>query len=147
MKIMRLIVLVTVLSLTGCTSIEAVPLGKDVPVSYVKIIENPDNRVVDFVPVCIKQFARWGIEAELFPPETKTLPDDYVFTYTTEREWDLKMFLFKAHIELLQNGKVLAAGDYHAIGGMFSLAVTKLNPTSWKMRRVFDKMMRYRKLK
>lgn len=133
--------------LTGCTSIDAIPLDKEVKVSFVKIIENPENRVVDFVPVCKQQFARWGIEAELFPPETKILPDDYVFTYTTEREWDLKMFLFKAHIELSQNGKMLASGDYHAVGGMFSLAATKLNPTSWKMKRVFDQMMRYHEVK
>ena len=132
-----------VLILVGCTSINTVPLDKSINMSKIIIIENPENKVIDFVPVCTRQFARWGIEAELYPQNTRVSPDDYVFTYWTEREWDTRMFMFKSHIELSKNGKMLASGDYHAIGGMFSLSVTKLYTTQWKMKRVFDQMMRY----
>ena len=131
------------LLLTACTVIEAEPLSPQIAVQHIKIVENPENNVADFVPVCQHLFQKYGIQSLLVPETYTPGPDDTIFRYTTQRGWDLKMFMSFAHVTLLQGNRMIASGTYQAKGGMFSLAATKLNSTAWKMERVFQKMFPY----
>ena len=131
---------IILLATSGCTVIKADPLSPDVEIGNVKIIENPTNRVDDFVPLCQGFFAQFGVQTVLMPENYAPNPEDFIFHYETRRSWDLKLFMSYAHVQLFHGNKLLASGTYHAWGGMFSLAFTKLNPTEWKMRRVFDAM-------
>ena len=82
-----LFISLTIITASGCTSINVKSLDPSLKISHVCIQENPKVLVTDFVQVVADGFERNGISTEII---TNNTPGEceYTLTYTALRSWD-----------------------------------------------------------
>ena len=131
--------LVLVLALWGCTSINVQPVEASAQLRHVCIQENPKVQVSDFLPVLRDGFDRHGIPTEVFTGEQSNRCE-YVLTYTALRSWDLKPYLSHAELRMEKSGRKVASAEYH-LRGRGGWALTKFRGTRAKMDPVIDELL------
>ena len=141
-----LILALSIILITGCTSVQVTPLEPSLSVSKICIEQNEKVIVPEFLDIVRSGFTRHGIESEVYP---KKPPNscDITLTYTATQHWDFVLFMSDAELWLNnQKGQQVAYAQYHLIGGG-GFDFSKWTSTESKMNPVIDKMLFGYKLK
>lgn len=125
--------------LAGCTSVTVRPIGSNVQIHNVCIVDNPQVIVSDFVPVLRDGFARHNI-ATTIVNQAQAQSCVVTLTYTALRSWDLKPYLSHAELRLWQGGRQIGYAEYH-LNGKGGLDMGKWRGTKAKMDPVIDKLL------
>ena len=140
MKILHVILLmVIVVGLSGCTSVDVRAPNGNHDIDHVFIIDNPKVIVSDFMGVLREGFSRHGISSEVVDENTE-LRDKYAVTYTALRTWDFSPYLSHAEIRIERNGLIIASAEYH-LRGKGGLSLTKWAGVKSKMDPVIDELI------
>ena len=129
----------SVLFLTGCTSVQVSPLDSSLAVSKICIEENEKVIVPQFLEIIRSGFDRHGIASDVFlrPPASCGV----VLTYTALRKWDFVPFLSHAELWLRdKDGKQVGYAAYHLTGGG-GFDFSKWASTESKMDPVIDELL------
>jgi hypothetical protein len=133
-------ILLALLTLAGCTTVDVRPIASSMNVEKVCIRFNEEVNVDDFVPVVQEDFFNHGITSVVFKAEK---PTDCVFTlsYTVDRWWDTAPYMVDAQITVNKNDAFIGSAHYHmtAHGG---LSLVKWAGTKSKIDPVMDEMLR-----
>ncbi len=129
-NIFLLVLIVILITLSGCTSIKVQPLDESQLTSNICIKNNPKVTVPDFLSVVRNRFKHHGISTEVFNGD---LPNDCTvsLTYTALRSWDVVTYLSHAELRLDdKDGKQIASAEYH-LKGKGGLSFSKFNSVFW----------------
>jgi hypothetical protein len=140
MSVKLYLIIISVLTICGCTAVRVQPIDSAANLQHVCIQENHRVKVYDFVTVLRDGFDRHGISTEVFSGST---PDkcEYILTYTALQSWDFSPYLSHAEIRLEKSGRKIAYAEYHLSGkGGFSLM--KWQGTKAKMDPVIDELLK-----
>jgi len=139
-KIMKkLVLLLMIVLVTGCTSIKVQEIDPSLQLSHVCIEDNPKVIAGDFIPVVKKGFERHGITTEEYKGERPS-HCEYHLTYTAFLTWDMGMYMHHAELQLYQGIKPVAYAEYH-LNGKGGLALNKWASVESKMTPVIDKFL------
>ena len=130
-------------ALAGCTSIEVRPVSDLDQIKRICIEKNDEVLVDDFLFVLEDGLQRHGVATEVYSGP-RPAGCEYRMTYAVWRKWDLAPYLSHAELRLDRDGKQVAAGTYHLVGGG-GLDLGKFRGTKAKMDPVIDEMMTGRK--
>ena len=133
-------ILVVILFLTGCTSIQVKELDASYSVKHICIEENPRVKVVDFVPVIEKLFNNHSIHTEVYKGE-RPGHCEFKLTYTARRSWDFTPYLSTAELHLYKGATQVASADYY-LKGKGGFALTKWASVETKMTPVINRLLR-----
>jgi hypothetical protein len=133
-------ILLMLLPLIGCTSIEVQRPDPSLGIRHVCIQENPKVKVDDFVSVLQQGFDRHGLSTEVFsgPPPPNC---EYILTYTALRSWDMAPYLSHAELRLEKDGRQVGHAVYH-LRGKGGLSPAKWQGTKEKMDPVIDELLK-----
>lgn len=132
------IIVVSLMALSGCTSIKVDPVSSEYNLSHVCIERNPKVQVSEFLPVVEDRFQYHGITTQVVDA---TLPScEYRLTYTALRSWDFTPYLSHAELRLYKGYKQISYGEFH-LNGKGGLALTKFDSVETKMTPVVDQML------
>ena len=108
------------------------------------MVDNPKVIVADFVDVMTDEFNAREIKVRCVPQSYAAKPKEYVVCYDARRSWDFSPYLSDATIHIRKDGMTIAKGKYHHTGGSASLDVfTKWRGTEWKMKELYDELLKY----
>ena len=139
MKLLLASLSLSVLFLTGCTSVQVRPLDSSLAVSKICIEENEKVIVPHFLEIIRSGFDRHQIASDVFlkPPVSCGV----VLTYTALRKWDFVPFLSHAELWLRdKDGKQVGYAEYHLTGGG-GFDFSKWASTESKMNPVIDELL------
>ncbi|MEA2012306.1 MAG: hypothetical protein U9O87_04365 [Verrucomicrobiota bacterium] len=91
-----LAILITLITITGCTSMKVPPVPASLNIKKIIIQKNPKLAVSDYLPVLREGFDRHGISTYVSSTENEK---DFFAIYTALRSWDLATFLSHAEIK------------------------------------------------
>ena len=128
---------------SGCNSYRVNALPYDANLKDVVVIENRRVIVKDFKDVMIDEFNARNIKVRLEAENYVAKPDEYVVRYDARQSWDFSLYLSDATVRVIKDNMTKAKGKYHHIGGSCSLDIfTKWRGTEWKMKDVYDEMLK-----
>lgn len=144
MGIRRIMTLVLLLFLTGCTAISVSPVPPEEKLAHVCIKENPKVIVSNFVPTLESLFESHLITTDVFSHiPTKTC--EYVLEYTALQSWDFVTYLSYAEFKLYKGSKRVGYAEYRLRGkGGFSLL--KWRGPKAKLKPVIDQLLAEQKI-
>ena len=97
----------------------------------------------DFVDVMVDEFNARNIKVLSAPPDYAAKLEEYVIRYDARRSWDVSDYLSDAIVRISKDNMTLGKGRYHYVGRSFSLDVfTKWRGTEWKMKDLYDELLR-----
>ena len=129
--------------LCGCNSYKVVPLPYDEELKDIAVVDNPRVIVHDFVDVMADEFAARNIKLRHVAAEQAEKSNGYVIRYDARQSWDFTTYLSDATIRISRNGMPVASGKYHHVGESLSLDIfTKWRETEWKMKDVYDELLK-----
>ena len=132
-----------ILLLCGCNSYKVTSLPYDAELKDITVVNNPRVIVDDFVDVMTDAFAVRNIRLHHVVAELHEKSDGYVIRYDARQSWDFTPYLSDATIRISKNGMPVASGKYHHTGQSFSLDIfTKWRGTEWKMKDVYDELLK-----
>ena len=124
----------------GCNSYNVHSLPYDAELKSVLLITNPKVSVHDFVDVMVDEFNVRNIKVLPVPPNYVAKPEEYVIQYDARRSG---FSLSDATVRITKDNMTVGKGRYHHIGQWFSCDfVTKWRGTEWKMKRVYDGLLK-----
>ena len=130
--------------LYGCNSYNVKSLPYDPNLKDIVVVDNPKVIVADFVDVMTDEFNAREIKVRCVPQSYAAKPKEYVVFYDARRSWDFSPYLSDATIRISKDGMTIAKGKYHHTGGSASLDVfTKWRGTEWKMKELYDELLKY----
>ena len=142
MKIGILSLLALAFLLAGCTSIDVFPLPYDAQAKEIKLMDNPDVIVRDFVPVMNKHFSEHGITLTRAPENTTIGENEYVIRYSAKRSWFVAPYLSTAYVKVYKGSRIVAEGNYELIGRFFCLSPYKWQGVETKMKPLYDELLK-----
>jgi len=136
----RILLSVLMLGLLSACAINqnVVALDQSHKITSVCIKNNPKVLMKEgFLPELESQIHSHGIETSVYEGN---IPEgcQYSLEYTANWAWDLAMYLTYLHIEIREDGNVIASADYDARRGGGNMG--KFGHTADKMRPLLDKM-------
>lgn len=138
MKTVTAVVLMMLL-LAACTSVQVQPVAASVKLTQVCIVRNPAVKVSDFVSVLRDGFSRHHVATRVVDAvQASSCP--VTLTYTALRSWDFKPYLSHAELRLWKAGLEIGSATYH-LNGKGGLDLGKWAGTKSKMGPVIDQLL------
>ena len=133
-------------TLIGCTSIQVNNNDgfKPQSVQQICIIHNPKVTIDRFDQSIVRSFARYNINARIYPENSKPVLCETTMTYTALRSWDVVTYLSYAKFTLNQNGKIVSEAEFR-LKGKGGLALNKWRSTDTKVDELVDQLVDQRK--
>lgn len=129
--------------LAGCNSYRVKAIPHDDNFKTAVVINNPKVRVSDFEAVLEDAFAEHGIGVRVVSEEYIPTNDEYVVRYNALQSWDVVLYMTDATIRVQKGSRQIGRGRYHHNGTNMSLDIfTKWRGTSWKMRELYDELLK-----
>ena len=132
--------LISLLILAGCTSVDVRPIAASAKVDKICIKFNDEVNVDDFVPVIQEDFFNHGITSVVFKTE-KPNTCQYTLSYTVDRWWDLAPYMVDAQMTVNKDDAFIGSAHYH-MAGHGGLSLVKWAGTHSKIDPVIDEMLR-----
>lgn len=137
---MKSFIILPVILLSACTSIQVKPLDSSLAVSKICIEKNEKVIVPEFLEIVRNGIDKHGIASEVFDSKAPS-SCGVVLTYTALQKWDFVTFLSHAEVWLRdQNGKQIGYAEYHLTGGG-GFDFSKWASTESKMNPVIDQLL------
>jgi len=135
----KVLIVLSLVYLSACTSVQVTPLDNSYKVLHVCIENNPKVIVSGFIGVVEDIFQEHGITTENY---TGSKPNhcEYKLTYTATRDWDFTPYLSHAELRLFRGYKKIAYAEYHLNGGG-GLSLMKWASVESKMTPVVNKLL------
>jgi len=136
---MKKLLVLVVLCLVGCTSLDVRPIPKEAHIQKICIKFNDDMNVSDLVQVIQEDFAKHGIPSVVFKAEKPT-GCSAIATYTADRWWDMAPYMVDAQVTIENEAGFVGSLHYHLAGhGGFDMA--KWEGTHAKLDPAMDAML------
>jgi hypothetical protein len=135
----RAVLIAAAVILSGCTTLQTIPISSKESIDLTCIKFNPDNNVEDLVNVIQTRFLSHGIQTMVVKDSVMPPQCHYVLEYTTDRWWDLAPYLVDAKLMMMKDGMFIGSGHYH-LNGHGGLDLAKWAGTASKLDPVIDGM-------
>jgi len=139
MSFIKGVLLMCVLVLAGCTSIDVSKLDASHEVYHVCIKDNPDVVVGNFLGVVQNGFMRHGITTEVYTGDRPPYCE-YHMTYTALKTWDMATYMHHAELRLFRENAQVGYAEYH-LNGKGGLKLNKWAGVDSKMDPVIDRLL------
>ncbi|MCG2572396.1 Sbal_3080 family lipoprotein [Acinetobacter sp. ME22] len=130
------------LLLGGCTSIQVNNRNGFQPknVKQVCIIDNPKVIINGFNDSIVRSFARYDIEASVYPSNSKPVLCEITMTYTALRSWDFVPYMTYAKFTLQKDRRIVSEVEFR-LRGKGGLALNKWRSTDTKIDELVDELL------
>lgn len=130
------------LSVSGCTSIQVNNNDGFQPqsVKQICIINNPKVTIDGFNQSIVRSFARYNINARVYPENSKPELCETVMNYTALRTWDVVTYMSYAKFTLLKDGRIASEAEFR-LRGKGGLALNKWRSTDTKIDELVDQLV------
>ena len=130
------------LSITGCTSIQIKNSEGFQPqtVKQICVINNPKVIIVGFDDSIVRSFARYNINARIYPENSKPALCETTMNYTALRTWDFVTYMSYAKFTLLREERVVSEAEFR-LKGKGGLALNKWRSTDTKVDVLVDQLV------
>ena len=134
-----LLIVVLVIAIAGCTTVNVEPVGSNFRPESICIVENPRVDVKGFLPVVQKRIEHHGYPTRVVR-NANAIGCEYLLSYIAMKNWDFAWYLHYAVLILEKNNEPVARAEYKlkAKGG-YSLA--KWKSTGSKIEPVVDELL------
>jgi hypothetical protein len=137
---MKLGIVLSLLVLAGCTSVDVRPIPASAKLDKVCIQFNSEVNVEDFVSVVQENFFDHGISTVVYQSE-RPKGCEFTMVYSVDRWWDLKPYMVDARMTVNKADSFVGSGHYH-LNGHGGLDLAKYAGTHSKIDPVMDAMLR-----
>jgi len=129
-------------SVTGCTSIQVNNNDGFQPqsVKQICIINNPKVTIDGFNQSIVRSFARYNINARVYPENSKPALCETIMNYTALRTWDVVTYMSYAKFTLLKDGRIASEAEFR-LRGKGGLALNKWRSTDTKIDELVDQLV------
>lgn len=129
-------------SVTGCTSIQVNNNDGFQPqsVKQICIINNPKVTIDGFNQSIVRSFARYNINARIYPENSKPALCETIMNYTALRTWDVVTYMSYAKFTLLKDGRIASEAEFR-LRGKGGLALNKWRSTDTKIDELVDQLV------
>lgn len=129
-------------SVSGCTSIQVNNNDGFQPqsVKQICIINNPKVTIDGFNQSIVRSFARYDINARVYPENSKPALCETVMNYTALRTWDVVTYMSYAKFTLLKDGRIASEAEFR-LRGKGGLALNKWRSTDTKIDELVDQLV------
>lgn len=129
-------------SVTGCTSIQVNNNDGFQPqsVKQICIINNPKVTINGFNQSIVRSFARYNINARIYPENSKPALCETIMNYTALRTWDVVTYMSYAKFTLLKDGRIASEAEFR-LRGKGGLALNKWRSTDTKIDELVDQLV------
>jgi hypothetical protein len=135
----RFSVLVVIIFMAGCTSVQVDPLSSHLQPDMICIEKNDKVIVADFLPVIRDRFEHHGIRTQVNQsPDPRSCP--YILTYVAHQTWDMATYMHSAELRLEHDGRKVATAKYH-LRNRGGLSLAKWGGVEGKMNPVVDELL------
>jgi hypothetical protein len=130
------------LSVSGCTSIQVNNNDGFQPqsVKQICIINNPKVTIDGFNQSIVRSFARYNINARIYPENSKPALCETIMNYTALRTWDVVTYMSYAKFTLLKDGRIASEAEFR-LRGKGGLALNKWRSTDTKIDELVDQLV------
>ncbi|WP_374667552.1 Sbal_3080 family lipoprotein [Acinetobacter sp.] len=130
------------LALTGCTSIKVNHNDGFQPqsVKQICVINNPKVTIQGFDQSIVRSFARYNINARIYPENSKPVLCETTMTYTALRTWDVVTYMSYAKFMLMKDGRTVSEAEFR-LRGKGGLALNKWRSTDTKIDELVDQLL------
>ncbi|WP_010116180.1 Sbal_3080 family lipoprotein [Acinetobacter sp. P8-3-8] len=132
-----------VLTLNACTSIQVNNNDGFQPqsVKQICVIHNSKVTIGGFEPSIIRSFARYNINARIYPENSRPVMCETTMNYTALRSWDFVTYLTYAKFTLSQQGRIVSEAEFK-LKGKGGLALNKWRSTDTKIDELVDQLVK-----
>lgn len=132
-----------VLTLNACTSIQVNNNDGFRPqsIKQICVIHNSKVTIGGFEPSIIRSFARYNINARIYPENSKPVMCETTMNYTALRSWDFVTYLTYAKFTLSQQGRIVSEAEFR-LKGKGGLALNKWRSTDTKIDELVDQLVK-----
>lgn len=129
-------------SVSGCTSIQVNNNDGFQPqsVKQICIINNPKVTIDGFNQSIVRSFARYNINARIYPENSKPALCETIMNYTALRTWDVVTYMSYAKFTLLKDGRIASEAEFR-LRGKGGLALNKWRSTDTKIDELVDQLV------
>ena len=129
-------------SVSGCTSIQVNNNDGFLPqsVKQICIINNPKVTIDGFNQSIVRSFARYNINARIYPENSKPALCETIMNYTALRTWDVVTYMSYAKFTLLKDGRIASEAEFR-LRGKGGLALNKWRSTDTKIDELVDQLV------
>ena len=139
MKLIKILGLLVIITLAGCTSTKVEPVAQNLN-KNICVIANNKVIVPGFLDVVRTEFSNYGYNTRVF---TGNLPAScsIILSYTATRSWDITPYMTDSELWLRDSsGNQLGYAKYHLVGGG-GFALKKWASVETKMKPVIKKLL------
>lgn len=130
------------ISITGCTSIQVKNSEGFQPqaVKQLCVINNPKVIIAGFNDSIVRSFARYNINARIYPETSKPTLCETTMDYTALRTWDVVTYMSYAKFTLMKEGRIVSEAEFR-LKGNGGLALNKWRSTDTKIDELVDQLI------
>ena len=130
------------ISITGCTSIQVTNNEGFQPksVKQICVINNPKVIIAGFNDSIVRSFARYNINARVYPENSKPALCETTMDYTALRTWDVVTYMSYAKFTLMKEGRIVSEAEFR-LKGNGGLALNKWRSTDTKIDELVDQLI------
>ena len=130
------------ISITGCTSIQVKNNEGFQPksVKQICVINNPKVIIAGFNDSIVRSFARYNINARVYPENSKPALCETTMDYTALRTWDVVTYMSYAKFTLMKEGRIVSEAEFR-LKGNGGLALNKWRSTDTKIDELVDQLI------
>lgn len=130
------------LSITGCTSIQVKNSEGFQPqsVKQICVINNPKVIIAGFDDSIVRSFARYNINARIYPENSKPALCETTMNYTALRTWDVVTYMSYAKFTLMKEGRIVSEAEFR-LKGNGGFALNKWRSTDTKIDELVDQLV------
>lgn len=130
------------LSITGCTSIQVKNSEGFQPqsVKQICVINNPKVIIAGFDDSIVRSFARYNINARIYPENSKPALCETTMNYTALRTWDVVTYMSYAKFTLMKEGRIVSEAEFR-LKGKGGFALNKWRSTDTKIDELVDQLV------
>ncbi|MGB9192059.1 MULTISPECIES: Sbal_3080 family lipoprotein [unclassified Acinetobacter] len=134
------------LAVSGCTSIQVKNNEGFQPktVKQICVINNPKVTIAGFDDSIVRSFARYNINARIYPENSKPALCETTMNYTALRTWDVVTYMSYAKFTLMKEGQVVSEAEFK-LKGKGGLALNKWRSTDTKIDELVDELVDVKK--
>lgn len=127
------------ISITGCTSIQVKNNEGFQPqaVKQICVINNPKVIIAGFNDSIVRSFARYNINARVYPENSKPALCETTMDYTALRTWDFVTYMSYAKFTLMKEGRIVSEAEFR-LKGNGGFALNKWRSTDTKVDELVD---------
>lgn len=113
-----LVVALVGIGLVGCTSLQVKNIDGFQPetVKQVCIIKNPNVLTNEFEDSLVRSFARYDINAKLYPVNSNPSRCETTMDYKASQSWDFGTYLNHSKLTLKKNGYIVSEAEFRLKG-------------------------------